>query len=427
MHVKLVLPTAPTWNAEIDRIGSSLDVQNNATVFPYHFLQVVLPSLGGAMVEVSAQDESRTRCILVGFLLPRDVSPKLDGWESDDRRRQHKEYTFRYHDISRGMLSAVTLDEIVQDLRQQLEMADIFTYSPEEDHNFTMTEELVGNALIGRPNREESEKIRELHHEIWQSPPEYIYPSDIHSDEFRLATSLVARVDGEVAGFLFGFHRFDGPELPTEWHNRFRGDIRIESQVMGVSPRFRGMRLGSLLKRAQATEALQHGVQIIHWTADPLMYPNAALNFGLLRAISFTFKPDYYPFRNDLNHVPASRLALTWLIGTDRVRSVPLVGSRSLVLELQPEFVRVNDGYQAFNLDASSEYIAMQIPVNWGDLQRKDIGEAMQWRETTDALFKRYIGVEPGQYVITGVAVDGDDRFLIGHRTDTEVWERLAR
>ena len=51
MHVKLLQSTEPTWNAEIDRVGALLDVQNNPTVFPYHFLQVVLPGLGGAIVE----------------------------------------------------------------------------------------------------------------------------------------------------------------------------------------------------------------------------------------------------------------------------------------------------------------------------------------------------------------------------------------
>lgn len=75
---------------------------------------------------------------------------------------------------------------------------------------------------------------------------------------------------------------------------------------MGVLPAYRGLRLGYLLK-GYAEHAVAQGICAIHLQFDPLQYVNAALNFGLLRAVSFTFTPDYYPFRNALNRSPASR------------------------------------------------------------------------------------------------------------------------
>jgi len=208
---------------------------------------------------------------------------------------------------------------------------------------------------------------------------------------------------------------------------RWRGELRIESQVMGVLPTYRGLRLGYLLKKLQASQALTQGIGIIHWTVDPLQYPNAALNFGLLRTLCFTFTPDYYPFRNELNRGPASRLSLTWLIGSSRVRDIPLHDARSTVINLahQPEIVRVNQGWQATQFDVDAPLIALEIPADWTKLQQAAPAEALQWRTATDQLFGHYLGSSPGQYVITDVGVDGEQRFLIAQRVHAGLWDQL--
>ena len=81
-----------------------------------------------------------------------------------------------------------------------------------------------------------------------------------------------------------------------------------------------GRGLATALKSAQAELARQAGIDVVNWTADPLQWPNAVLNFGRLRAVAFEFLPDYYAFRNELNRVAASRVALTWLVDSPRVR-----------------------------------------------------------------------------------------------------------
>ena len=427
MHVKLLLPAAPTWNAEIDRIGALLDVQNNPDVFPYHFLQVVLPSLGGAMVEVMEDGSPGSRYLLVGFLFPRGIAGDA-GRRDPGYPVSAREFTFRQHALTEQARKPAFVAAVAESVRSQLQAAAVAPYAPGDEHVYTRTEIDAGNATVGRPDAEEAARIRAVHEEIWNSPPEYLYPTDIHCDEFGLGTSLVARVENEVAGFLFGFYRFGGPALPADWAHRFRGELRLESQVMGVSSRFRGMRLGNLLKRTQADEALARGIRLIHWTADPLQYPNAALNFGLLRAVAFSFTQDYYPFRNDLNRVPASRFALTWLIDTQRVRDVPRVGSSSLILDMehQREIVRVNDEPERLRLDVDEPYIAIEIPANWAQMQRDDLSDALRWREATDRVFARYIGIEDGKYVITGAAVEGERRFLVAQRAGAVLWDRLA-
>ena len=308
--------------------------------------------------------------------------------------------------------------------------AQVVFYDPTAPHTISPTRRWSTASASAVPPPTKPPASPTLHRRIWGSPPEFLYPADIHSIEFRLGTSLVARVEGKLAAFLFRLHKFDGPHLPADWDERFGGDLRLESQTMGVLPDYRGLRIAHLLKKSQAEHAREAGISIVNWTADPLQYPNAALNFGLLRALAFHFYPDYYPFRNDLNRVPASRFALTWLVDSERVRNVPLTGSRSLVLDLrrQPEIVVVNNGVRrSCGFDADSAYIAIEIPADWTELQQRNVEEALRWREATDELFQHYVGSEPGQYVITGVGTDQDHRYLIGQRADDALWEHLGQ
>jgi predicted GNAT superfamily acetyltransferase len=239
---------------------------------------------------------------------------------------------------------------------------------------------------------------------------------------------LVARVDGQLAAFLFGFHKFDGPLLPADWQARFHGDLRLESQTLGVLPEYRGIRVANLLKKVQAEEAWQAGIGVVNWTADPLQFPNAALNFGLLRALAFHFYPDLYPFRNALNRVPASRFGLTWLVGSERAQNVPLVGARALILDLpqHPEIERVNQGCEQLDFAAKGSHIAIEIPGDWSAMQAQDVEGAARGRAATDRLFSHYVGTEPGQYVITGVATDREQHFLIGQRVDDALLAHLG-
>ncbi len=293
---------------------------------------------------------------------------------------------------------------------------------------YSSTYKSYGMVGIGRPDADEAAAIPALHAEIWGSPPEFIYPADMHSINFGAATSLVARVDGRIVGFLAGFAKFGGRPLPADWNERFGGDYRIESQIMGVLPAYRGLRIANLLKRAQAEQAWREGIGIVNWTADPLQYPNAALNFGLLRAVAFHFIPDLYPFRNNLNRVAASRFSLAWLVGTQRVRNEPAEGARANVLDLThyPEIERVNDGCTVLNDAPTAPMIALEVPANWTALQADDVHAAVRWRDATDPLFKQLIGLTDGRYVVTNVGVSGERRYLVAERASPALWARLG-
>lgn len=403
------------WRSDLDELYQQLGGGQNPHLLPYHFLQAAFPHIGGEVIRVQYGVE----LVGVAFALPYDSDPAS--------ARHVAAYVIRYHTLSTAPL--LDWELLRPQFAQLLQSHHIIFYDPATAHLYNPTHQLIGEVDIGRPDAAEAATIRTLQQQIWDSPPEFLYPVDLHSSDFALGTSLVARVDGVVAGFLFGFYKRGGPTLPSAWAAHWHGELRIESQLMGVLPAYRGLRLGYLLKKMQATGALARGIGVIHWTVDPLQYPNAALNFGLLRAVAFTFTPDYYPFRNALNRGPASRLSMTWLIGATRVQEIPLLDAQSVSFNLahQPEIVRVNQGWQQVELTAAAPLIAIEIPANWTKLQQTQPDEALSWRAATDQIFSHYLGSAPGQYVITDVGVDGEQRFLIAQRADDALWARLER
>jgi predicted GNAT superfamily acetyltransferase len=253
---------------------------------------------------------------------------------------------------------------------------------------------------------------------MWGASPDFLYPADLHSQNFSPGTTLAARLDGRLAGFLFGFAKFGGSPLPVPWAQRFGGDFRLESQLMGVLPELRQHRIGQSLKRVQGEDARRRGIGIVNWTVDPLQFGNAVLNFGGLKAVAFDFYPDHYGFRNALNQVAASRFGITWLVGTARVGQALGGDARATIAELRdlPAIPRANDGPHDGRLDLDAPTIAIEVPGDWTATQHRDLAEATSWRETTDALFVHYLGPQLGQYAITGVARDDDRRFLLAER-----------
>lgn len=413
MNARLLDASHAQWGNELERLGVLLGEGTNPTLFPYHFLYVTFSKIGGKLVLFDDEGSA----VGAGFLFPR----RLAGGGASIRHT----FTLRFHALP-GRTPAIPA--ILDACQATLPDDTLVFYDPTGALSYYRTGESYGLVEIGRPDAAEASATRALQRVVWGSPDEFLYPTDIHSAEFGAGTSLVARIDGKMGGFLFGFYRFGGSALPGDWSTRFNGAFRLESQTMGVLPEHRGLRIANLLKKQQAELAWREGIGVVHWTADPLQYPNAALNFGLLKAVAFEFAPDLYPFRNELNRVRASRFALTWLVGSKRVREVPALGSRAEIVDLAHRRMiqRVNNGCETARFDLADAMLAIEVPADWTALQQHDLAEAQAWRTLTDEIFAAYIGLGPDQYAITGVAADGDRRYLLAERATEGLWARLG-
>lgn len=403
---RLLNPADPDWPDRVETIRTLLGAPHNSDVFPSHFLRVVLPRIGGHAVLFQRGNHTAG----VGLLFPRAIEAGQGV------------YTLRGHPLQGG----VSVAELAEAASQMLPESRVIPYDPAATHTFRRTSSIVDGWDIGAPSPEEAAMIRGLQAQIWGLGADNLYPTDIHSGDFGSVHSQVVRSGKQVVAFLFGFYKFGGRPLPPAWHEGVNSDWRLESQVLGVHPDLRGRGVATILKTQQAELARQAGIDIVNWTADPLLWPNAVLNFGRLGAVAFDFVPGMYAFRNAMNRVPASRLALTWLVNSQRVRDHLRAPAGVSDLAASGAVV-VNQGWSAVDLACDAPRIAVEIPNDWVALQARSLDEAEAWRSATDAVLAHYVGSEPGKYLITGVARDGARCYLVVERVTEERLGSIAQ
>ncbi|MCZ2821125.1 GNAT family N-acetyltransferase [Modestobacter sp. VKM Ac-2977] len=88
----------------------------------------------------------------------------------------------------------------------------------------------------------------------------------------------------------------------------------LHSHVTGVAPSAQRRSVGRALKLHQRAWALQHGLDRISWTFDPLVRRNAWFNLGRLAATPVEYLPDFYgPMADTINASDQSdRLLTCW-------------------------------------------------------------------------------------------------------------------
>jgi predicted GNAT superfamily acetyltransferase len=400
MHCVLLVHTAPGWLDEVDRLYGRLD-PTGASLLPAYFVKTTFVKMGGRLLALWSGAE----LLAVGLLFPR----ALDAGRPV--------YTLRLHQL--GPLPPD--DELAAAVEREIAPGRVVLYRPEDARSFGPSSRLTDDFDLGLPSREELAAVRGLYSRIWGVPAEEGYPDDLYSAEFAPGTALVARRDGEVAGFLLGFRRFGLPAL-EELGLPLQLTLAIESQVMGVKPEQRRFGLAATLKREQARQSLAGGIDLIHWTADPLQYPNAVLNFGRLRAVAGEFTPAYYPFQNALNRVSASRLGITWLPRSARGRQGMAGGeSGERSLSRYQGCVILNDGPVTLAAADGAHFLAIEIPGDWTAMQRDEPELATLWRASTDELFELYLGYAHGSYVVVDAAAEGPRRYLVLQRYSEEL------
>jgi predicted GNAT superfamily acetyltransferase len=322
----------------------------------------------------------------------------------------------------------VSIPWLVEEASSLLQGHPVTPFDPEAPLKSVSSSQRLGTLDIGAPDSREAERIRDLQQEIWDSDVEALYPADIHTTGFGSSLTLVARLEGSVVAFLFGFHKFPDSVLPKPWTARHRANVRLESQAMGVLPPYRKRGIATALKRLQAEHARRLDLKVIEWTVDPLQLANAVLNYEHLGAIAVSHRPDYYGFRNQLNQVAASRVIITWLIDSKRVAQrlehPPTSPMRSLS-QLQGLQI-VNDDWHTWRSSCTAPNIAVEIPPNWTALQAEAPKLAWRWRQVTDDVLEHYLGLTPGKYVITATGQDGSRRYLLARRVTSALLERLA-
>ncbi|WP_159500127.1 hypothetical protein [Microbacterium sp. 18062] len=176
----------------------------------------------------------------------------------------------------------------------------------------------------------------------------------------------VALVDGEPAGAAVGFCGPPG----TPFH----------SHIVGLLPHSVGRGRGRAIKLAQRAWCLEHGIDAMTWTYDPLVARNAGFNIRSLGADVVEYLPDFYGEMTDAINVGhhSDRLFVRWdLRAEPRVRATQEPTSlhgHLAVADVAGEptgYVRPGD---------PSSRVLVAVPADVSSLRQEDPGLARRWR-----------------------------------------------
>ncbi len=228
-------------------------------------------------------------------------------------------------------------------------------------------------------------EISALFNEVWESPAgiDVLEQSTMvalaHSGNY---VGAARDNTGQMIGASLGF--FGPPGRP------------LHSHIAGVSAAAAGRGVGRALKLHQRAWCLQHGVEAMTWTFDPLVARNASFNITTLGARAVAYHPDHYGTMTDgLNAGQASdRMMMRW----DLLDSPP---------EAAPPM--------AAQLD-SAEVARVRVPPDIEALRRTDPTSAAACRARTREAFTELMGSgwqvtafeRPDTYVLTRATEPSD-------------------
>jgi predicted GNAT superfamily acetyltransferase len=161
--------------------------------------------------------------------------------------------------------------------------------------------------------------------------------------------------------------------------------------MLAVRPEARNYGLGRRLKEFQRRAVQQLGGVVIYWTYDPLVARNAHLNFNVFGVRTAEYVEDMYGETESPLHrgIGTDRFIVAWPVADAgvqrRLEETHAAGSdRSL---LQSPIL--NAGNAATAGERVGGAARVEVPADINSLQESDRDEAIKWRHSTRAAFRR--------------------------------------
>lgn len=164
------------------------------------------------------------------------------------------------------------------------------------------------------------------------------------------------------------------------WHTH------LHSHVAAALPGFADRGVGTALKLHQRAWALEHDVDRIVWTFDPLVRRNARLNLVKLGGTGVEYLVDFYGVMDDALNAgdESDRLLLQWDLASDRVAAAlagqaPAASSADWLERGAVErLVATEEGPRLH--DVVAPYVLVAAPDDIVDVRRFDLALAKVWR-----------------------------------------------
>jgi predicted GNAT superfamily acetyltransferase len=247
-------------------------------------------------------------------------------------------------------------------------------------------EQRSGVIIRSLETAEESEVARNVFDQVWpplgggtQVPPNLLR-AITHAGGYCSAAFLDdGKVEVPVAAALgvLGVH-----------HVNSAPHMHIHSHMAGVIEEYRNRRIGTAIKMHQRLWALQHGIDTVVWTFDPLVARNARLNLVNLGVTVRGYEIDFYGEMTDTINAgdQSDRVFAWWELASERANAA----ARG---ELSPIQV------------VTDNQVVVATPEDIVALRASDPERAREWRQRmrTDLMREFDAGFE-----IIGVTDAGD-------------------
>ena len=219
-----------------------------------------------------------------------------------------------------------------------------------------------------------------------------------HAGNYVAAASAADRLVGVVVGFL----------------GRHGGELVLHSHILGVVEGMQGRSVGFALKQHQRWWSLEHGLEHVTWTFDPLVRRNAFFNLNKLGGRIVAYHESFYgPMDDGINAGDETDRCVVWwpLLdehvvkaaegGHDERQGDPPAGC-AVVLEGDADGWPNLGGEGAGG--AGTGALAAWVPADIVQLRRDDPGKALAWRR---ALRTAMAGALAGGHRAVGITRSG--------------------
>ena len=250
--------------------------------------------------------------------------------------------------------------------------------------DLSVAEQRAGVRVRSLVDLSELDDARRVFDEVW---PSLSGSTQIQSNLLRAQVhaggyaSAAYRDDVPIAAAF----AFVGRSYDDGWHTH------LHSHMAAVLEPYRDQHVGAALKLHQRCWALEHDIDTVVWTFDPLVRRNAVLNVVKLGVDVEGFEVDFYGSMDDGINVgdPSDRLFAWWRLASPRALAAMRGESIRLdVAELTSEGRDVRE---------------IALPADIVGLREADPQEAARWRL---ALRAELTGAIDAGYRIVGLSTD---------------------
>jgi predicted GNAT superfamily acetyltransferase len=231
---------------------------------------------------------------------------------------------------------------------------------------------------------EDYQRVVELEKEVWgytEMEDLAAVPILMIANRFGGAVLVAEEKSGRFVGFSMA-NLGCTPERKLFWW----------SHMTAVIKEYRNKDVGLRLKMRQREEALDAGIDEIHWTFDPLQALNAHFNIHKLGAIVRQYEENVYGFSPSPLHrgLPTDRFVAEWHLNANR--------ENAMILRDIDAMARINTPDAEPNLELQETRLLLEIPMNINELRERDLAAAGLWQDRVRAACRHYF---QAGYVVT--------------------------